>query len=731
MNREQITTEQQSRLAVIYIRQSSSYQVSHNLESGLRQRNFVERATELGWSEDRALVIDEDLGESASRTGKRSGFEKMVAMAALGEIGIILAIEVSRLARANRDWYHLLDICSITGTLIGDEEGLYNPKEYNDRLLLGLKGTMSEAELHIIKQRLVEAMRQKARRGELRRRLPAGYFWDNAGRMQKDPDEQVCAAMDLVFNRFFVLETIHQTHLSLAEEGVRIPVRVGYGKGLEWKYPSAGQIQRILTNPVYAGAYVYGRRQIEESVDSDLKPAKRVKRVSKEDWHVLIKGHHDGFINWEQFEKIQERIRANRRGLGGPGAPREGDSLLQGLVVCGRCGRRMSIAYGKDSRPTRYRCAKGREQTGAPVCQAFGARRLEQAVEQILLECLSPLGVEAMVEAAKVYAQDHEAQRQQWTQRIERSRYEVDLARRQYEAVDPENRLVARELERRFEKALRSLEATESESGMHLRALEEALSGNEEQLLRKYAHDLARLWNAPTTRAQDRKRIARCLIETVVVTVLPDESIVKAQVYWQGGEITVVEVPKGKTGIHRYISDPELVELIRFLAQDFSDQQIVRILYRKGLKTPKGLSFTAHHVASLRRNYNIKKGPKVPVGGEDIYSAEEAAERFGVTRSTVIRWVEAGLLRGSQLTYGAPWRIQVTDEDLNKLKPSDMTTGWLTLKKAAFVLGVSQQTVLQKLKSGQLEGVRVRTGRRSAWRIHVLTSTYSSQQSLF
>lgn len=731
MNREQITPEQRSRFAVIYIRQSSSYQVSHNVESGLRQRNFVERAIELGWTQDQILVVDEDLGESASRTGKRSGFEQMVARAALGEVGIILAIEVSRLARANRDWYHLLDICSITGTLIGDEEGLYNPKEYNDRLLLGLKGTMSEAELHIIKQRLVEAMRQKAKRGELRRRLPAGYFWDDAGRIQKNPDEQVCAAIDLVFNRFAVLETIHQTHLSLAEDGVRIPVRVAHGKGLEWKQPSSGQIQRMLTNPIYAGAYVYGRRQTEESVDSNLKPKKRLKRVSKEDWHVLIKDHHDGHISWEQFEKIQERIRSNRRGIAGPGAPREGDSLLQGLVVCGRCGRRMSIAYGKDSRPTRYRCAKAREQTGVPVCQAFGARRLEQAVERVLLECLSPLGVEAMIEAAKVYAQDNEAQGRQWEQRVERARYEVDLARRQYDAVDPDNRLVARELERRFEKALRALEATQSEARTHLRALQEALSSNEEQLLRRYAHNLATLWNTPTTRPQDRKRIVRCLIETVVVTVLPDESVVKAQVYWKGGEVTVIEVPKGKSGVHRYVSDPELVELIRLLARDFSDQQIARILYRKGLRTPKGLSFATHHVASLRNNYNITKGPRVPVRGKDVFTAEQAAELFGVTRSTVIRWVEAGLLRGSQLTYGAPWRIQVTEEDLNKLKPSEVADDWLTLKRAAFVLGVSQQTVLQKLNSGQLEGVRVRTGRRSAWRIHVLTNTYSNQQSLF
>jgi len=731
MNRDQITVEQRSRLAVIYIRQSSSYQVNHNVESGLRQRSFLDRAIELGWNRDRILLVDEDMGESASRTGKRSGFEELVAMTALGEIGIILAIEVSRLARANRDWYHLLDICSITGTLIGDEEGLYNPKEYNDRLLLGLKGTMSEAELHIIKQRLVEAMRQKAKRGELRRRLPAGYFWDEAGRIQKDPDEQVCSAIDLVFNRFAVLGTINQTHLSLCEGDVRIPVRAAHGKGVEWKQPSSGQIQRMLTNPIYAGAYVYGRRQTEETIGSDLKPKKRLKHIPREGWHVLIKDNHDGYISWDQFEKIQERIRSNRRGIEGPGAPREGNSLLQGLIVCGRCGRRMSIAYGKGSRPTRYRCAKAREQIGAPVCQAFGARKVEQSFEKILLECLSPLGVEAMIEAARAYAEENEAQRRQWEQKVERAHYEVDLARRQYDAVDPANRLVARELESRFEVALKALKSTESEAEKALKVLERPLKADEEHLLRTYAYNLAGLWRAPTTRPQDRKGIVRCLIEAVVVTVLPDESIVKAEVYWKGGETTAFEVPKGRTGGHSYVSDPELIELIRLLAREFSDQQIARILYRKGLRTPKGLSFAAHNVAGLRNNYNIAKGPRVSVRGKDVYSAEQAAELLGVNRSTVIRWVEVGLLKGTQLTYGAPWHIQVTAEDLNKLKPSEVGDDWLTLKRAAFVLGVSQQTILQKLKSGQLKGVRTRTGQRSAWRIHVPSDSYSNQQTLF
>jgi DNA invertase Pin-like site-specific DNA recombinase len=732
MNRDQITMEQLSRTAVIYIRQSSLHQVSHNLESGRRQRNFVERALELGWNSERILVVDEDMGETASRTGQRSGFEQMITLVAVGKIGIILALEVSRLARANRDWYYLLDICAITGTLIADEEGLYDPKLYNDRLLLGLKGTMSEAELHAIKQRLVEAMRQKAKRGELRRNLPAGFIWSEAGRIEKDPDEQVTTAIHIVFQRFNALGVIHQTYLSLIEDDVRIPVRESQGQGLAWKLPSSGQVSRMLTNPVYAGAYVYGRRQTEEGIDADLKPKKRIKQVMQDNWHVLIKDHHEGYISWDQFEKNQKHIRSNcRGGPAGSGAPGKGESLLQGLIMCGRCGRLMSIAYGKDAMPARYRCDKAREQTGSPVCQAFGARRLERAVEMLLLDCLSPACIDAMVEAAKVYAQSIEVQRRQWGQKVERAHYEVNLARRQYNAVDPENRLVARELERRFEASLKALSTVEADAEKHIKEMESELSAAEELQLRRYAHDVASLWNAPTTRSQDRKRIARCLIETVVVTAHPEEPVLKAKIHWKGGEVSSIEVAKGKSGINRYVSDPELVDLVRNLAGEFSDEQIARILRRQKLKTAKGLPFAPYHVSNLRRLYGIEKGPRVPTRGKDVYTAEQAAELLGINRATVIRWVEVGLIRGSHLTDGAPWRIQLTEQDIQKLKPAEADDGWLPLKGAALALGVSQQAVLQKLKSGQLEGVRVQNGRRSSWRIRVAKDTYNPQLALF
>ena len=475
MNPDDIRPQHWQRLAYVYIRQSSLHQVLHHRESRRRQQAFQQRALQLGWPADRIRVVEEDLGQSGARHQRRSGFEDLVAQVALAAVGLILALEVSRLARGNRDGYHLLDICSITGTLIADAEGLYDPREYNDRLLLGLKGTLGEAELHLMKQRLVEAMRAKAARGEFRFRLPPGYFWGEAGRMQKEVDAQVRSALESIFRRFERLGTIHQVHTALVEEGQQVPVRRGRGRQIGWTLPSYGSLARVLKNPLYAGAYVWGRRQVEESLDEAQRPVKRVRERPREDWPVLIPDHHPGYISWEEFEKNQAQIRANYRGPAQVGAPREGRSLLQGLILCGLCGRRMGVAYSYGSGTFRDRCVERREQRGVPVCQSFGAVRLEEAVEALLLEALQPLALEAMIEAAATVERTSEAQREQLQQRRQRARYEVDLARRQYEAVDPDHRLVAQELERRWEQALEDLQRVEEQTEEQLRALERPL----------------------------------------------------------------------------------------------------------------------------------------------------------------------------------------------------------------------------------------------------------------
>jgi len=441
-------------------RQSSKHQVEHHLESQRRQRQLAQRPLEMGWTEDQIVVIDEDQGISAARGNNRDAFSEIVAETAMGKVGIIFALEVARLSRSNQDWYHLLDICAVTKTFIADVEGLYDPTVHNDRLLLGLKGTMSETELHFMKQRLVEAMRTLAARGEFRFRLPAGYIWSANSKMVKDPDVQVQSSIKLIFERFIELGSVNAVHNSLVADNIAVPVLNGRGHRLAWRQPVEGYLYRIFNSPLYAGAYVWGKTQVVEELDEAQRPVKRTKKRSKKDWPVLIRDHHEGYITWEMYERNQRQIASNQRGSGGPGAPREGSSLLQGLILCGNCGRRMAVRYTKKDNGLRYECRHRRRQIDRTVCQSIGAICLEKEVEKLVFEALKPLGIEAMIEAAATYEDSAKADSEYFKQRIERARYEVDLARRQYDTVDPANRLVAGELERRWEEALKNLTET-------------------------------------------------------------------------------------------------------------------------------------------------------------------------------------------------------------------------------------------------------------------------------
>ena len=729
MNRDQITQAQRQKTAFVYIRQSSERQVLDHQESQRRQRNLVHRAVELGWEQDLVEQVDEDLGLSGSRSQVRSGFDRIIAEAALGRVGIILALEASRFCRGNRDWYHLLDICSITKTLIADCDGLYDPRDHNDRLLLGLKGTMSETELHVMKQRLVEATRARARRGEFRLRLPPGLRWDPAGRIVKTADEQVQSTIKLIFDRFERLGSMHQVHGSLAEDGIKVPTVLRWNDAVTWVHPTYSYVQRLLRNPVYAGAYAFGRRQTEEVLNEHQRPVKKVRAMSQDQWHVLIKEHHDGYIDWVVFEKNQRQIESNRNGEAHLGAAREGRALLQGLIHCGRCGRRMRMNYTRRNDATRFMCSANKMQTGGPICHEFGGRRLQLKVEQLVLEALEPAGVEAMLEAARAHEKVADAERTHWRQQVERAQYEVDLARRQYDEVDPANRLVARELECRFETALTSLQATQSAADRELEALTHHLDSSEEARLRSYAAELRILWNEETTRPQDKKRVIRLLIKSITVIKCKEEMKLKAQVHWIGGQVSAIEVPWSRA--NRHAADVDLLELIKTLAAEFSDTQIARILNRRGIRSPKGLAFTANRLAVIRHRNEIAKGPVVPRTGPDIHSVDTAAEMLDVHSTTVLRWVEGGLLKGVQLAQGAPWRIHVTDDDVKRLKVTDAPQGWLSLKAAAGALHVSQRTVLQRLNSGKLEAVRVKVGGRSAWRIHVPPNSYDDQPTLF
>ena len=391
----------------------------------------------------------------------------------------------------------------------------------------------------------------------------------------------------------------------------------------------------------------------------------------------------------------------------------------------------MQLRYESRKGLQRYECRAGKEQLGGRACQGFGGRRVEQRVEQLVLAALEPVGVEAMIAAASVHEEAGKQERMHWQQRVERARYEVDLARRQYDAVDPDNRLVARELERRYERALTSFARIEAEASRRLEELDRPLDAIEQAQLRGYSKDLSSLWRASSTRVQDKKRICRALIEHVTVTARKTSKTMTAEVHWVGGEVSCFELERARRGAHRYVADAELIELIATLARELSDAQIARVLNTRGIVTPKGLPFTANRVAVTRSSHGIACTPRLARLGPDIYSPDQARKLLGVDASTVIRWVQDGLLQGEQVAPSAPWRVRVTDDDVRRLKATDAPAGWLTLKAAAIALGVSQQAVLQQLNHGKLEAVRVRVGKRSSWRIHVPKELCDRQPTLF
>jgi DNA invertase Pin-like site-specific DNA recombinase len=460
----EITPAHRARQAVIYVRQSTLTQVAENLESQRRQYGLVERAVELGWQRGEVVVIDDDLGVSGSGVA-RTGFDRLVADVGLGRIGVVIAIEVSRLARNNGDWYHLLDLCAMVDTVIADADGLYHPGVFNDRLLLGLKGTMSEVELHLIRSRLTGGLWEAARRGELRTQLPVGFEHDREGVIVRTPDEAVRETIAMVFTKFNQLGSARQVVVHFREEGLLNPHRDLKEGKVTWRPATFAPVHRILTNPIYAGTYAYGRSKMERRLDEHGRV--RVRQVLRppEQWDVVIENHHQGFVSHETYLTNRQRLRENWRAPKGEagGAVREGSGLLQGLLRCGRCGRRMQVAYsGSEGRVRRYSCHQAmRMQAAERTCQSLGGVRLEQRVAELFLEVLAPASLEATLTALRETEQVWESDHKQRELLVEQVRYEAERARRQFDQVEPENRLVARNLERRWESRLVQLSSRE------------------------------------------------------------------------------------------------------------------------------------------------------------------------------------------------------------------------------------------------------------------------------
>jgi hypothetical protein len=612
----------------------------------------------------------------------------------------------------------------VTDTVIGDTDGLYHPGSFNDRLLLGLKGTMSEAELHVLRARLEGGIRNKAARGELRKALPVGLVWgEEEGEILLDPDEAVRGAITTIFDRFGELGSVRQVWLWMRRERVQFPMRRFAHGEIEWTTPTYHQIHSVLESPVYAGAYAFGKTRRERYVDEHGQTRQRMRRLPQAEWAVLIWEHHRGYIDKATFDRNRERIAGNTRPRAhqAGGAVREGAALLQGIAVCGRCGRKLKVHYQgrRGHQSPAYHCPSSIlvENRGS-WCLRVGGGQIDQAVAGALLAVLTPAGVKAALQAAEALEQDHDAALKQWWLQVERAKYQAERAERRYRQVEPEHRLVARGLERDWENALAELAKVEAELALREQQRPRALTEDERARLLALGTDLGRVWSAPTTTDRDRKQLLRTLIEEVVIDVVREERRAMLTVRWRGGAITelAVALPKPQPAIR---TDEDTIELLSRLAVHYDDGKIAGILNRQGRRSATGERFTAIIVGGLRRYRNIPayKPPAEPPDGE-LLPVGKAADELGVAASTLHRWLQAGFIGGEQDTPGAPWRIRVNDQ-LRALFVEHAPAGYVPIVDAMRTLGVSRQTVLQRVKRGELQALHVRDGRRKGLRIHV------------
>jgi DNA invertase Pin-like site-specific DNA recombinase len=713
--------------AYVYVRQSTLTQVREHTESLERQYELADRAMTLGWPPRQVVIVDDDLGRSGAESSAREGFKNLVADVGLGKVGIILGIEVSRLARNNADWYQLLDLCALTDTLIADGDGLYHPGDFNDRLVLGLKGTMSEAELHLIRHRLTAGLRHKAAKGELRQGLPVGFDHDDTGAIVMDPSEAVRAAIATVFRLFDELCSARQVMLTMRGDGLLVPRRPTGSRRVIWAPATYASIHDFLTNPNYAGAFVFGRTRTEKRLDDNGKLIVRTRLLPRNEWEVLIPDHHPGYVAWERYEAIQDELRANwraPRGQGG-GAVREGTALLQGRLRCGRCGRTMQTGYsGTKGNCPRYVCGRARQLYGTEaMCQSLGGRRLEQRVLDEVFAVLEPAALaataKALAEADTVHAQRLGA----FELAVERARFEADRARRQFDAVEPENRLVGRTLEATWEQSLTALRRAEADLAAQRTRRPTTLTAEELDWVGRAGADLRAVFEASSTTHRERKQLLRAIVAEVVITVRKEDRRADVRIVWEGGAFTEFTMELNRIGGHFHATDEDTVELVRRLAADYNDTTIAVILGRQRRRTATGLPFTKSRVASLRVAKNIpaflKPEAVTPADDNVIVVGIVQAERIlGVSKVTIYRWLRDGFITGEQLVAGGPWRIPIDDAVRAKVV-GEIPDGWVGLDDAARVLGVVRQTVLDRISRGELRAVHSNRGRRRGLAIDI------------
>jgi len=646
-----------SRKAIVYVRQSTQTQVQMNLESQRRQYDLVEVARRHGFVN--VEVIDDDLGRSASGSTARPGFERLVAAVCAGDVGAVLCLDASRLSRNGRDWHHLLELCGLVGARVIDTDGIYDPHRPNDRLLLGMKGSISEFELSVIRTRMLDAKHGKALRGDLRISVPIGYTWHRDIGLGLDPNVRVQQAVRIVFARFRQLGSARQVLISLAAEQMHFP-RPSDGKTLvsfDWTAVRYRNVIAVLKNPFYAGAYAYGKSEKRTAlVDGHVRTTYK-HRKPFDRWGVIIKDHHEGYIEWSEFERNQKLLAANAYGkAGGVKSGRGGRALMPGLLLCGACGCRLVVCYsGHYSQPV-YRCIRHTQMLGRRGCLAFGAKRVDMAIGRELLRAVEPMALEAALHAEQRYMEQHSEQRRIVELELQQARYDASLAERRYAACDPDNRLIAAQLEKSWEAALQRVKDFE----VRLAALERLDAAEPTPDFTGIAADLESAWNAPGVTMRARQQLVRALIGEIIARYDASSGEIVLIIHWRGGQHSELRVRKPRPGEHECRTAEEAVAVIRSMATRWSDEDIAATLNRMGLPTGQGKTWTAHRVDSLRRVRGIHAFKSAEKNGEWL-TMREAAAKLGVSNHQIRRLIKEGVLPAEQVVFDAPWQIRVRD----------------------------------------------------------------------
>jgi DNA invertase Pin-like site-specific DNA recombinase len=715
--------------AIVYVRQSTPRQVLENQESTRRQYQLAERAQQLGWPTPQVQVIDDDLGLSGASSHQRGGFQRLVAAIGLGEVGMVLVTEVSRLSRRNSDWHRVIELCAVFRTLIADEDGIYDPQDPNDRLLLGVKGTLFAAELHILRARMRGNLLNKARRGELALRLPVGYRRLGDGSVVLDPEEEVRQTLTRIVERFAVLRNARAVQRELNDQRLRMPrlIQVGADAGkLVWVQPTYQMIQQVLTSPVYAGVFVYGRRKLEMTPGDP--PTLNERRRPIEEWDIVVPGVYPAYLTYDQYLRNRQQLRDNMYNFAkkGRGAPREGPALLQGLMLCGRCGRRMTVSHGGEYR--RYECRRAQLDYAASPCQSFPVRHLDAAVEVILLEAMQPATLETTLQAFAALDRERRELDRHWQLRIERARYETDRAQRQYDAVEPENRSVARTLEARWNTALQALEKLQAEYAVLQRTELRPLEGTDQERVRRLAADLPALWHAATTTAADRKRLLRLVVTEVTLTTHPEQRRATFKLLWCGGTITEHIADCPPIGQHM-LTGAAVLERLAELARQLPDHQVAERLNAEGFRTRTGKAWTYARVLSIRKQHAIPTGCRLDpdlttTRADGLVSSRAAAELLQVSPSLVNLWVRHGVLRHDQRVPASKVWVRLDDADVARLTGAAPQTDALpSFRSVLQQTGLAPNELWQKVTEGHYLPYRVRQGQTWQWRLKDLRTT--------